>query len=72
MSNHLTIKLIKIINVAFLNSIHTSLQQNCVTESFIIIYHCSTPHTAPPIHLIAMPQCSSRCRDGNMGTAMQM
>ncbi len=34
------------------------------------IYHSSMQHTELKVHSLAVPQCSSRCRDGNMTTAI--
>ncbi len=47
---------------------------------FILHYNINTDYyllqlnacTAPLIHFIAVLQCSSRCRDGNAGTATQI
>ncbi len=35
----------------------------------LLIYRSSTQHTAPQVHFLAVPQCSSRRRDGNTTTA---
>ncbi len=35
----------------------------------LLIYRSSTQRTAPQVHLFAVPQCSSRRRDGNTTTA---
>ncbi len=35
----------------------------------LLIYRSSTQRTAPQVHFLAVPQCSSRRRDGNTTTA---
>ena len=35
----------------------------------LLIYRSSTQSTAPQVHFLAVPQCSSRHRDENMTTA---
>ncbi len=35
----------------------------------LLIYRSSTQRTSPQVHFLAVPQCSSRHRDGNTTTA---
>ncbi len=53
--------------------VHTPLQcsyKNDIYDIWITICHSSSQCTAPPVHFVAVPQCSSWCRDRNMGTAI--
>ncbi len=53
-------------------SIHTSLQQRCLTNtctSISIYYRSMQSATAPQVHFLAVMYCSCQCRDGLSNTA---
>ena len=37
---------------------------------WLLMYHSSMQQTALQVHFLAVPQCSSLCRDGNTTTAI--